>query len=88
MNRWSNAAFIAAVVAFVLAIFEFGLVGEGLAWAAEDFLGLSPTAHRATAVIVGALILAFAVYAARRAYHFNAAEAAATAASDSAGERS
>ncbi|MFQ5347725.1 MAG: hypothetical protein ACE5ED_07760 [Rhodothalassiaceae bacterium] len=74
MNRWSSASVIAAVAAFLIGLLEFGLVGEGLAWATEDFLGLSPTAHRVTAVIVGILVLLFALYAARRAWILHAPE--------------
>ena len=67
---------VAAVAAFVIGLLEFGLVGEGLAWAVEDFLGLSPFAHRMTSAVVGILVVLFALYAARRAYLLHAAERA------------
>lgn len=78
MEASSRTATVAAAVAFVIGLFESGLISEGLVLSIEDLLHLGSSAHIAGAVAAGLASLGFAVFAARRAYRFNQQQGART----------
>lgn len=67
MRHFNRVTVLAATSGFLLGLFEFGFVFEGLVLSIEDILSFDTKTRILGAIIVGIASTAFALYAARSA---------------------
>jgi ABC-type antimicrobial peptide transport system permease subunit len=67
MRQKTRMAVLAATTGFILGLFEFGFVFEGLVLSLEDMFHLDTTTRIVGVILVGIASVVFAIYAARSA---------------------